>query len=308
MEIQKVSIIGLGALGILLGDQLIQTMPQEDFCIVADQERINRYISGGIYFNEKKCDFRYELSGKKPARPDDLVVVGVKFSGLDAAIDAIRSRIGENTLILSLINGIYSEEILSEAFGADKVIPCVAQGMSAVRTGTHLICENFGQIVFGEVEPDIISERVQRIADFFIKTGVPHSVHTDMMHHMWGKLMANVGVNQTVAICRGTYKSIKAPGEVRDMLIGSMREVMDVSAGEKINLTENDFKYWLDILDGLVDSGTPSLCQDVQAKRKTEVELFAGTILRLGKKHGIPTPINQYFYDEIKKMEAEYGS
>ena len=307
MEIQKVSVIGLGALGILFGEQMCKTMPKEDFCIVADQERIDRYTRDGIYYNGKKCDFRYEISGKILHHPDDLIIVGVKFNGLETAIDAIRNRVGKKTLILSLLNGICSEEILSETFGSNKVIPCVAQGMSAVREGTHLTCENAGQIVFGEIESGVISERVQCVSDFFRKTGVPHSVHTDMMHHMWGKLMANVGVNQTVAVYHGTYKIIKKPGEVRDMLIGSMREVMAVSNGEGINLTEEDLNYWIDILDGLDDTGKPSLCQDIEAERMTEVDLFAGTILRLGKKYGIPTPINQYYYDEINKMEAAYG-
>lgn len=307
MKIERVSIVGLGALGILVAKLLSERISRDSLCVVADEERIERYTRDGVYYNGSPCNFRYEVSGAIPQTADDLIIIGVKFGGLDAAIEAIRARVGPSTQIISMINGIYSEEVLSDAFGAEHVIPCVAQGMSAVRTGTRLECGNIGQLVIGEAEPGLVSERVESVSEFLTRGGVPHLVHPEMMHHMWGKLMTNVGTNQVLAVLRGTYAATKKPGNARDMLVSAMREVMDVSVPAGVNLTEKDFEYWLSLLDGLPDDGKPSMCQDIEAGRRTEVELFAGTIIRLGKTYGVPTPVNQQLYDEIKKMEADFA-
>ena len=71
-------------------------------------------------------------------------------------------------------------------------------------------------------------------------------------------------------------------------------------------LTEADFEGCVKVLRGLSPEGLPSMRQDALAKRKSEVELFAGTIIRLGAKHNVPTPVNQRYYDIIKAMEAKY--
>ena len=75
---------------------------------------------------------------------------------------------------------------------------------------------------------------------------------------------------------------------------------------EGISLTEADFEGCVRVLRGLSPEGLPSMRQDALAKRRSEVELFAGTIVRLGAKHAVPTPVNQRYYDIIKTMEAQY--
>jgi 2-dehydropantoate 2-reductase len=90
-------------------------------------------------------------------------------------------------------------------------------------------------------------------------------------------------------------------------MIDAMYEVASLSEREGIGLTSADVDYWLDILDRLNPQGKTSMQQDVEARRKTEVEMFAGTVLALGKKHGIPCPVNQMLYDRIREIERGYG-
>jgi 2-dehydropantoate 2-reductase len=89
-------------------------------------------------------------------------------------------------------------------------------------------------------------------------------------------------------------------------MIAAMREVMELSKYENVEITEKDLDYWLNILDTLNPEGKPSMRQDTEAKRPSEVDLFAGTVVNLGKKHNIPTPVNQMLYDEIKEMEKSF--
>ncbi|OQB03637.1 MAG: 2-dehydropantoate 2-reductase [Spirochaetes bacterium ADurb.Bin215] len=85
-----------------------------------------------------------------------------------------------------------------------------------------------------------------------------------------------------------------------------MREVIAVAAPEGVTLTEKDIEDSFRVLDGLSDEGKTSMCQDVEAGRKTEVELFSRTVMDLGEKHGISVPINTLMYRLIRAIENTY--
>lgn len=305
MNIKTVSIIGLGALGILFGNQLSKKMDFEDLRIIADKNRIERYKKDLIYCNNEVCNFQY-ITPETKSTPADLVIFAVKFNALDDAIKAASNQIGKNTIILSALNGISSEEIIGNAFGMNKVLYCVAQGMDAVKTDNHLIYSNKGILCFGEKEPDIISEKVQKVARFFDKADFPYEAVTNMYQRQWGKLMLNVGVNQTVAVYEGNYGTIQKEGPARDTMINAMKEVMDLSPFEGVTLTDTDLKYWLSVLDTLSPDGKPSMRQDLENHRFSEVELFSGTITKLGKRYKIETPVNQMLYNQIKDIEKNF--
>lgn len=305
MEIKKVSFIGLGALGILFGHHFSKRMPKEDLRIIADKDRIKKYETEGVYCNGERCNFNY-VTPEEAGEPADLLIFTVKFNGLEDAIKSVKNHVGENTIIMSALNGITSEAVIGETYGMDKILYCVAQGMDAVKVGNKLTYENMGMLCFGDWEPGIVSEKVKAVAAFFEKTKLPHEVVTDMQQRLWGKFMLNVGVNQTVAVYKSNYGEVQKAGPAREMMIAAMREVTALAEKEGVTLTEDDITYWLNILSKLSPEGKPSMAQDVEAKRFSEVGLFAGTVLELGKKHGIPTPVNQQLYDRITDIESHY--
>lgn len=304
-EIKRVSIIGLGALGILFGNHLSKNMPQGDLRIIADQKRISKYKKEGVYANGEPCDFHY-VTPDEPCEPVDLLLFTVKYDGLEQAIQAVRNHVGEQTIILSALNGIKSEEIIGQAYGIDRVLSCVAQGMDAVKEGNQLTYANMGMLCIGDHHPGSPSEKVQRVARFFDKVHFPYLLDENIFKRQWGKFMLNVGVNQTVAVYESNYGEIQREGEAREMMIAAMREVIPLSEKVGANLTEDDLNYWLQVLSTLSPEGKPSMAQDLEAKRFSEVELFAGTVLELGKKYGLPTPVNQELYNRIKSIESKY--
>ncbi len=304
-KIETVSIIGLGALGILFGHHLSKNMPVEALRIIADENRINKYAKDPVYCNGEKCNFHF-VRPEDETGPADLVIITVKFNGLDKAIEDIRNQIGEHTIIMSALNGISSEEIISKAYGWENLLYCVSQGQDGIRRGNSLEYQNMGLLCFGDREPGIVSDKVKAVEEFFLGTGFPHEVETDMQKRIWGKFMVNVGVNQAVGVYQGTYGVVHADGEARNTMVAAMREVMALSQKEGVLQTEEDLKYWLKVIDALHPDGKPSMAQDIDAERLTEVDLFSGTVIQLGKKHGIPTPVNQFLYDRIKKMESQF--
>ncbi len=304
-EIKTVTIVGLGALGTLFGDILSLSMPKNDLRILADPKRIARYQTDGVFANSKACDFQY-VSTDGTAKAADLVLVAVKAPQLNDALEVMRGHVGESTLILSLLNGISSEEIIGKQFGMDKVVDCVAYGMDAVKEGNHLTYSHAGKLCIGTRISGQPTEVVAAIERFFQRTGFPYEISETMGKRMWGKFMLNVGVNQTVAVFGPDYGSVQAPGPAWDTMIAAMREVIALSAFEGVDLTEDDLSYWLNVLAGLNPQGKPSMRQDVEAKRKSEVDLFSGTVLALSKKHQLDTPVNRMLYQRILEIEAAY--
>ncbi len=305
MEIKTVSIIGLGALGIMYAHHFSKKLPKENVRVIADQERINRYIKNGIYCNGELCEFNY-VTPESSVSPSDLVLFTVKFDGLQEAIESVKKHVGPNTIFMSALNGIISEEMIGQAYGFENVLYCVAQGMDAVKVGNRLTFDHKGKLVFGDREPGIISDKAKAVEEFFKHVELPHEVDTNMNHRIWGKFMLNVGVNQTVAVYQSNYGEVQREGEARQTMIAAMREVIKISEKEGIGLTEADLDYWLKVLGTLSPEGKPSMAQDVDAKRFSEVELFSGTVLKYAKKHGIEVPVNKMLYEKISSIESEY--
>ncbi|MEH6944335.1 ketopantoate reductase family protein [Bacillus sp. JJ722] len=305
MEIKKVSIIGLGALGVLFGHHLCKKMGKEDLRIIADHNRIKRYESNKIYSNGEECRFNY-VTPNEVCDPADLLIISVKSNGLEDTIKAVKNHIGEHTIIISLLNGITSEEIIGEAYGMNRVLYCVAQGMDAVKVGNKLTYDNMGMLCFGDKDPSQVSQNAKDLAAFFELTDVPFELDPDMYRRQWGKFMLNVGVNQTVAVYKSNYGGVQREGKARETMIAAMREVIALSEKIGVHLTEEDLYYWLKVLGTLSPNGKPSMAQDVEAKRFSEVELFAGTVVKLGKKYGVVTPVNEDLYEKINEIEERY--
>ena len=127
-----------------------------------------------------------------------------------------------------------------------------------------------------------------------------------MVRRQWGKLMLNVGVNQAVMVFEGDYGTVQHPGRPREVMLGAMREVQSLSRLEGYPIPDDEFDGWVKLVDSLSPTGKPSMRQDGEAHRPSEVELFAGTIVRLAQKHGLDVPVNRWLYEMVRNMEAAY--
>ncbi len=301
MTIKKVSIIGLGALGIMYGNFIAEKVSEGALRIVADSKRIQKYREQGIYCNGKYCDFNYINSEEEDSA--DLLIFTVKFGQLEEAMKAAAHQVGQNTIIISALNGINSEEYLAEAFGKDRVLLCTVQGMDAVKEGNQMIYHNLGNVSIGTWDGKA-SDNLETVTSFFDQIGLPYNMPTDMQRQLWNKLLCNVGVNQAAAVYHTNYGGLQRDGEPREVMLKAMKEVIAVAKAMNISLTKADIDTWIIIINSLNPEGKPSMCQDIEAHRPTEVELFAGTIIRLGKQYKIPTPVNDILYGRIKEMEA----
>ena len=300
---KDIAIIGMGALGLLYGDML-DGVPSLSLGYVVDEGRMERYRSQPILINGAQRRFELLPAGRA-AHPADLVIFAVKATGLDRAMEDAASYVGRDTVILSLLNGITSEQLLEARFGRDNVVYCVAQGMDAVRVDRRLSYMRRGTLCVG-LPDGRPRAALEALCGAFDLAGVPYVVEDDILHRLWSKFMLNVGVNQVVMVYEGNYGTVQRPGEARDHMIAAMREVIQLSRLEGVPVTEADLEEYVRLVDTLSPEGMPSMRQDGLARRKSEVELFSGAVCRLAQRHGLPVPVNRALYDAIVQREAGY--
>ncbi len=299
-SIKTVHLIGLGAVGATYASLLYQ-MDKKSVKVILDEERVSRYQQG-ILINGTRYHFDYVIP--KVGEPKaELILIAVKGHHLEEAIKSITPLVGENTIILSLLNGITSEDDLAGVFGRDKVLHGFCVGTDAGRESGEIRFINTGKIVFGEYFPEAAGKS-QPVAELFSKAKVPFTIPDDIRHEMWWKFMMNVGVNQTSAILKAPYGVYNTIPEASALLASACREVLPLAEKEGIFLSEADIAEYLRIFSTLSPSGKTSMLQDVEAGRKTEVESFGLAVMNLGKKHGIPTPVNEVLYRMIRVIEA----
>lgn len=302
--IQTVGIVGLGALGVLYADTFTRALGKEHVKVFADAKRIARYQTDGIWFNGEKCDFQYADAAQE-TEIVDLILFSVKFGGLESAIAECRHLVGPDTIVISVLNGILSEQMLSDAFGADHVVWCIALKMAAKKEGNRAVCAPKGELAIG-VPAGADDGNLRALTAFFDSIGFPYSLPRDIRLAKWSKLMCNTGCNQASMVFQGGYGILQKNGKPRETMLGAMREVAAVANAEGVPLSEQDIGGWLAIIDSFPPEGESSMRQDGKAHRKSEVELFAGTVRRLAKKHGIPVPVNDWLYERVAEMERGY--
>lgn len=303
--IKTVSIIGMGALGLMYADQLITGLDTNiEVNFVMDENRAARHLND-IYTinNEIK---RFDITTYEDAKPVDLIIVAVKFTDLPAAIDSMTNCVGPETIILSVMNGISSERIIAERYGWNKMIYSVAQGMDAMRDGSTLRFTKTGNLHIGATDAEM-QVRLSKVQELFEAANLPHIVEEDIMYRLWFKFMLNVGINQTCMVYDTDYGTSTTPTtDAYATCSGAMKEVVALAPFNNVKLTDEDVEKAMTILRTLDPKGYPSMAQDRKAGRKSEVDMFAGEVLRQSKLYNIPTPINEDLYKRVMEIEKQY--
>ena len=301
----QIAIISAGALGAIYGSILYERDP-DSVCFVASGERYGRLKRDGIVVNGKRC--LIPVTRPEESTPADLLIVAVKHHHLNQASVEMKQAGGPRTAILSVMNGIDSEERIGTVYGMDKVLYGVALGIDAVRSGNAISYTNQGRILFGERTNSLLSDRVKRIQNLFDLAGIAHAIPADMIRSLWFKYMINVGVNQVSAVTRADYGTLRSSSRAKSLMNAAMREVISIAGAAQVDLCERDIAEWYRVLETLDPAGKTSMLQDVEAGRKTEVEMLAGKAVELGKRYGVPTPVNQKLFDRLKGIEASYDT
>ena len=296
----RIHLLGLGAVGAAYASRFAEA--GAEVRVVVDPARADRYRSAPTVVNGREYAFAL-LDDDVPA---ELVIVAVKSPQLDEAIDLLRPSLGDKTVVLSLLNGISSEAQLRAGLPGARVPYAISVGIDAVRDGREVHYSSLGRILFGDAtntEPPATD--LSRVAGLLGSAGIPHHIPADMLHELWWKFLINVGANQVSAIIRAPYRVLQDRDQpARQVMIAAQREVIAVANASGIALAESDLDRWLQVLDGLAPDNYTSMAQDALAGRPSEVDIFAGEMVELGRRTGVPVPVNTTLYGLLKSAET----
>lgn len=298
-DIKNVIICGIGAIGSIYADKIHNKTP-ENLRVLVDRERKERYIKNPIIFNGRELNFNYILPTDNNFKAD-LIIIATKNSGLNDALENMKNFVKDDTIILSLLNGVTSEEVIAAKYGWDKVLLAFFIGHSAIREGRNITHDDVNVINFGEKNPNtVLSEKTLRVKRYFDSMGINYKIPSDMYYAQWLKFMLNVTCNQVSAILRMTFGDMQKNEVFKNFAREVMQECVEIAKAEGVQNTETLIPETINLIRGMIPEGKTSMLQDVEAGRKTEVDIFAGTIVKLGLKHNIPTPYNKILMEMIE--------
>lgn len=304
-EIKNVLVCGIGAVGSIYANK-INEYNSEYLRILVDEARLEKYKKNPKIFNGKPLIFNYILPSDETFKAD-LIIIATKFDGLKDTIKNIENFVKDDTIILSLLNGVTSEDMIAQKYGWKHILLSYFIGHSAMRDGNIITHDGIGDVVFGVkhgVGTD--AQDVELLKKYLDKVGLTYKTPDDMERALWLKYMLNVSSNQSSAILGMTFGQMQTNKKFMEFLINVMKEVQRIAKAEGVKNTETMIDEALVSFNKMIPDGKTSMLQDVEAKRKTEVEMFGSTMVKIGEKHNIPTPYNLVMRDMLEIIHENY--
>ena len=298
MKFTKIALIGAGAVGayFIYGFTNLENL---SFCVVAEGERAERLRKKGIVINEKI--YFPEIKSQQEAKGVDLILICTKYNDLKNTLDMVETMTEEHTTVMSMLNGIDSEEIIAERIGEEHLLYSVMRISSERKNGKiHFVPEAAIGVSVGEKGNPEPTERVLAFAELMKRAGLKCIIDKDILFNQWDKYSMNIIYNLPQAVLGvgfGAYYESRNLAAIRDRMF---EEVCNVARAEGILLTQQG-----DWRGACSPKARFSTLQDLDAGRHTEIEMLAGTLIRLAKKHQIAVPFCEYTYYAIKALEEK---
>lgn len=301
MKIKSVAVLGAGA----VGSYVIWGLSEKKdirLGVIASGERAKRLKNKGCKINDTV--YHPEVWTPEEAHGVDFLIVSLKYGALPGALDNITAVTGENTVIMSLMNGVDSEEIIAEKVGAEHLLHAVIKVASHKENDGYVFNpEATLGIIFGEVSAPYDSERVQAVLDLFSGTGLHYRATDCILEEIWSKFRLNVCNNLPQAILGAGVGCYRDSVHMKAISDGLRAELMAIAEAKGIDISKAD------VSSGRGSAVPPtarySTLQDLDAGRHTEIDMFSGALIRMGKELGIPTPYNEFTYHMIKALEEK---
>lgn len=301
MQINSVAIIGAGAIGSYLIWGL-QDKLNDNLCVIAKGERADRLKKNGLIINDKK--YFPVIKTPTEAKGVDVLFVNVKGTALEDALEDIDEVVSDNTIVVSLLNGVSSEEIIGQKIGIQHMLYSLIR-INAERIGNEIKFdgETAPGIYIGEKGIYEPTERVKAVMSLFENTGVHITFKEDIIKAIWYKFVVNVSTNLPQAIVSVGCGSYEDSVHMKYIVKKLRDEVVSVAMAKGIDISKPDRT------EGKTSPARKaarySTLQDLDAKRHTEIDMFAGEMVRMSKETGVPTPFCDLTYHLIKTLEEK---
>lgn len=304
----KICMLGTGSLGSTIGGTLAQG-GSEVYFVDQWKEHIDKINENGLKMTDEKEDWYVKVDARTSAEgmgPVDLVIVLVKSFATKEAVSQLKGTnvIGENTLVMSLQNGLGNEETIAEVVGEANVISGKTYVGGRLLSPGYVSAGVKGKYTYiGELTGEI-TDRIQAVCDEFNKAGLLCEVSDNIKGLIWDKLLINVAAGALCGITRLPYGPLYEEEYIKETAVAAIQEGIDVAKAAGVKLKSEDPEYpWYAASEGLPETFKTSILQSLELKRPTEIDFINGSVVEWGKKFGIPTPVNRTLVTCVKGIE-----
>lgn len=301
----KIAIVGVGGVGGYFGGRLAQA--GHDVTLIARGKHLEAITENGLTVETPDGNFNVSTitATENPAEVGvvDAVIVAVKGWQLPDVVDKIRPLMGENTLVLPLLNGVNATEVLSAALKTDRVLNGLCGIIAKIdRPGCikHIGIDPF--IKFGSTD-GVVSVHMEDLKEALVSTSATIDIPQDIYRAVWLKYIFIAPLSGVTAVTRSTIGQVRSIRQTREMLHDAIAEAVAVGISAGIDLNVQDINNTIKAVDRSPVDGTTSMQRDIESASHSELESQTGTIVSLGRDHKVPTPVNEFIYAALLPQE-----
>ncbi|HOE57306.1 MAG TPA: 2-dehydropantoate 2-reductase [Bacillota bacterium] len=305
----KIVIVGAGAMGSVYGGLLAEA-GNEVYFLDVYKEHVDEINRNGLWIEGTSGD-RYIKNIKASTNPEDvgivdLAVIFVKSTITEEAIRSNKAVIGDNTIVLTLQNGLGNIEKLETVVNRTQIISgTTSHGANMLAPG-RIRHAGSGATVLGELDGKV-TDRINKIAQIFIDAKFEDvKVSPNVMGIIWDKVLVNVGINPLTAITGLRNGELLDYPETEWILEQAVSEGEKVAKAAGITLNTPDPVNHCKEVAEKTRENVSSMLADVSKLRKTEIDNINGAIVRIGEKHNIDTPVNRVLTNLVLWKEKVY--
>jgi 2-dehydropantoate 2-reductase len=304
--LMKTVIMGAGAMGSLFGG-LLALGGEEVWLVDIWKEHIAAIRSKGLVLEEKgkaqpipiHATTKVASVGKA-----DLVLIFVKTYHTEKAVSDARVLQKESTVFLTLQNGLGNEETICKHIDRKKVLLGVT-GQGATLLGLGQIRHaGWGKTYVGEPDHQM-TDRAVRMAQMFCSAGIETETSPNIHEHVWGKLLVNVGINALTALTGFKNGQLLDYPETTRLMERLVFEVAEVARKKGVHIEEDPIEKVRKAIEATRENRS-SMGQDFDHRRKTEIDVINGAVVREAQPLGISVPFNQAVTDLVKAIEKSF--
>ncbi len=302
----KIVMMGPGAMGSLFGGLLTRVV-EELWLVGYTREQIDTICSVGLTFEEKgKLQIipMNATSDVTSVGKADLVIFFVKTYHTEKAVSDALVLEKEETIFLTLQNGLGNEEVICKKIDRKKVmLGITGHGATLLKPG-HIRHAGWGKTFIGELDHRI-TDRAIRIVQMFCEAGIETEVSLNIHDHVWGKLLINVGINALTALTGFKNGQLLDYPETTRLMEKLVFEAAEVARRKGVHIEENPIEKVRKAIEATRENRS-SMGQDFDHRRETEIDAINGAVVREAQPLGIPVPFNQAVTDLVKAIEKSF--
>ncbi|AST90948.1 MULTISPECIES: ketopantoate reductase family protein [Sutcliffiella] len=299
----RILVLGAGGIGGYFGGRLVEKGEVVTFLVRSKRKQLLE--EKGLVIHSVNGDFTFApklITKTDQTAPFDIVLFSTKAYHLEEAINDVKPFVGENTVIIPLLNGVAHLSPLQEAFGEN-----VIGGLSFIETtlneaGEVVHTSKFDRLVFGELE-HIETDRIQQIADTFSGTKAKFVMSNQIKKDMWHKYLMITTMSGVTTLMRAPMGPIRdsegGKGFIRSLLL----EVTEIMRACKAPIDDNIVEEQMKSIDGLSYQFKTSMQRDMEKGLFIEGDHLQGHLMKLAKQYDIEAPILKTVYQNLKVYE-----